>query len=143
MRLRNLFLRLWRKAFPIRYVLVYRHAETHLPPAIGADGEVLGLDDMLPELVNAYETCGPIFIWLQREIARLEKQYHAPAPHDPAALAIWHSTHEALNARILAHSRALRAPVSANMRILQLKEMAERKAAGEAERKALENFLTE
>lgn len=136
-------LSLWRKAFPIRYVVLPRHVETHIPPATGDTGEALDMDDMLPELVKAYETCKPAFIWLTREIARLEKKYHSPAPHEPAALAVWYTEHEALNNRIAALSRAVRAPLLAADRIIQLKELAEKKKISEAESKALEDFLTD
>ncbi|MEO7778521.1 MAG: hypothetical protein ABIY63_13395 [Fibrobacteria bacterium] len=142
MRLQPL-LNLWRKAFPIRYVLVIQYKETNIPPAIGDDGDALGFDDLLPELVDAYRTCAPMFTWLVREIARMEKQYHAPAPHEPQALAVWRSAHEALNNRIAALNRAVRAPLIANLRARQLKELAEKKAATDAESKALEEFFTE
>lgn len=136
-------LALWRKAFPVRYVLVYRMAETNIPPAIGDDGEALGMDDMLPELVEAYSTCTPVFTWLGREIARREKEYHALKPHKPEERAVWLAQIETLNGQIAALNRVMRIPLIANRRIMQLRELAEKKKATEAELKALEDYLTE
>lgn len=143
MQLRKLFPTLWRKAFPVRYVLVIRHAETNIPPGIGDDGVALSIDDMLPELVDAYKTCAPMFVWLVRELASKEKQYHERMPAEPAARAVWQARHEILNGQIAMLNRALRVPLVANMRIIELKELAEKKSITEAERKALEEFFAE
>ncbi len=143
MRLPPFLRRLWRRAFPIRYVTVIRHAETNIPPAVGDDGVPLGIDDMLPDLVEAYKTCAPMFAWLAREHARLEKRYHERMPTEPAAREVWRAQVEVLNGQIAMVNRALRVPLVANMRILQLRELAQKREASEAERKALEDFFAE
>ncbi len=134
---------LWRKAFPVRYVLVIRHGEASIPAGVGDDGEPLEIDDMLPELVDAYTTCKPIFAWLAREHARLERKYHERMPAEPGPRAIWQARLEILNGQIAMVNRALRVPLQANMRIRHLKELAEKRTATAAELAALEEFFSE
>jgi hypothetical protein len=143
MKLKRFLLRLWRNAFPVRYVRITRHAETNIPPGVGDGGEELGIDDMLPELVEAYKTCRPVFAWLSREHARLERKYHERMPTEPAAREVWRAHMEILNGQIAILNRALRVPITASARVEHLAALAEKRKATDAEQKALEEFLSE
>lgn len=136
-------LALWRKAFPVRYVLVREYRDAGLPPALADNGEPLDMDDLLPELVEAYKTCTPVFSFLAREHARLEKRYHERMPVEPGPREEWRARMEVLNGQIAFCNRVLRVPISANLRIKQLKELAEKRKANAEELAALEDFFKE
>lgn len=144
MKLMNRLRTLWRKLFPVRVVLVYRDRTDGIPSAFNDMGEPEGFDAMLPELVEAYSTCAPVFRWLAMEIARKDKQYHAlPPVDDPVKYEAWRRAMEGLNAQLSALNRAVRIPLIANRRVIELQKLAESKKLNEAQAKALEEFFEE
>jgi hypothetical protein len=109
---------LWRKAFPVRVVTVYRDRVDGIPSALNEFGEVESFDSMLPELIEAYTTCGPMFKWLAMEVAQKDKAYHALPPVDAVKYEEWKRTTEGLNIQIATLNKALRIPLIANRRII-------------------------
>lgn len=135
--------RLWRSLFPVRVVLVYKDRKDGIPSPFNDMGDLEQFDALLPELVEAYTTCAPMFKWLAMEIARKEKEYHAPRPAESEAYDIWRRKMDGLNDQLAALNVAVRVPLIANRRIIHLKEIAEKAKATEAERKAIEDFFEE
>jgi hypothetical protein len=134
---------LWFKAFPVRVVLVYQERPAVMPSAFNDRGEMEQFDAMLPELVGAYDSCAPMFKWLAMELARKDKEYHAPPPADAAEYALWKRNIERLNGQLAALNIAIRVPHIATRRLAHLQELAKNKTATDAERKAIADFFTE
>lgn len=134
---------LWLKAFPVRIVLLDRPVRVDRPDIYDDAGEPLGMDDLLPELLEAYKTSPAVFAWIEREIAKKDKLYHELAPPEGEAREVWRRKMEGLNAQLSVLNRAARLPLLANKRIRHLQEQVESKKANEAERKVIENFFAE
>jgi hypothetical protein len=132
---------LWRKAFPVRVVTVYRDRVDGIPSVLNEFGEVESFDSMLPELIEAYTTCSPIFKWLAMEVAQKDKMYHALPPVDAVKYEEWKRTIEGLNIQIATLNKALRIPLIANRRIIELQKLTESRKVSESERKALEDLF--